>query len=341
MWGIPAGVSAEYLQDGFRYPCHLKPTFSKFPTTSVCISSTRPYLESGLYCCDTATARNMRHVFNVQYEKSFQPFSKRDEGTKFKHLIARAFLSVLWLHFGKYRLLMQIRNNAFLGATAFSLALSALHILQSLTLQGESGFVSVSWWSSGDVLNAKIAWKWTVFLAEFRHHNSRENPADFFQPGEWEEGAGKQNWCERETRCLKHTVHPLYHVVMLFGPAMASCCYSQRSGSRAATHSQCHLKDFIIPGHKYQFIWNKWPRREREGQQIAGQHKEHCVDTQTCLSRAGGFHWVNMDRSGQEWAGRGTYPMNIYPFAGSICVRVWGHSTAAQHTKAESKAFTG
>lgn len=194
-------------------------------------------------------------------------------------------------------------------------------------------FLMVKWWRTErqSCMKANCV---PVFLAEFRHHNPRANPCRF-PPAL---GNGEQKWCERDTRCLKHTVCLLYHLIMLFGPAMASCCYSQRSGSRAATHSQCHLKDFIIPGYKHKFIWNKWPRGERERRQIAGQHKEHCVDTQTCLGRAGGFQ---VSEQGQEWVGRGTYPMNIYPFAGSICVPVWGHSTAAQHMKAECKAFTG
>lgn len=60
-------------------------------------------------------------------------------------------------------------------------------------------------------------------------------------------------------------------------------------------------------------------KREREGQQIAGQHKEHLVGTQNCEGCAGGFQ---VSEHGQERAGRGTYPMNMHPFAGSICVPI-------------------
>lgn len=104
----------------------------------------------------------------------------------------------------------------------------------------------------------------------------------------------------RETRCLKHTVHLLYHVVMLFGSAMASCCYSQRSGSRAATHSQCHLKDFIIPGYKYKFIWNKWPKESERDSRLQDSTKSTLWAHRTARAALGASRWVNMDRSGLE-----------------------------------------
>lgn len=57
----------------------------------------------------------MRHreEFSTFFQEYFK--TKRDEGTKFKHLIGTASLYMLCLHDGKYRLLMQIRSNTLLG----------------------------------------------------------------------------------------------------------------------------------------------------------------------------------------------------------------------------------
>lgn len=102
-------------------------SFPKLLATSICISSTRSYSESGLYCCDAAV-RNMRYT----KEGSFEPKGKLkyllSKQIIWKHWIHASHchslvLCKLCLHNATHRLLVQIQSKSFLQATLSSVAL--------------------------------------------------------------------------------------------------------------------------------------------------------------------------------------------------------------------------